>query len=69
MAEPFLKPGERRKFSEAVAACSRCRDRLKYMSQIGIPTAEYEARAKAVENSIQGALEIDRMTQAESENG
>jgi hypothetical protein len=58
----LLKPVERKKLGEALAACSRCNDRIHYAKQIGIDTSEYEARAKALEQSIEGALAVDRQT-------
>jgi len=59
MAEPLLKPADKKKVGEALAHCARCQDRLDQLRELGIPKEELEQRVKAQQALLSGALELD----------
>lgn len=55
----IFSPSQKTAFRKALGACASCRTRIDALRAMSIPTDEYEARIKAVEESAKAALAIE----------
>jgi hypothetical protein len=55
----LLRPAERKRLTEGLAACSECELYLEALGQIGENVEEERKRVAAERNKISGALAID----------
>lgn len=63
MAEPFLKPAERKRVTEVLSRCSSCRDIADQLERLGIDQSERKRRIESRENMARGMIEVDNVSQ------